>query len=167
MGYDYTKALKSEGQFDRNACWAASISWWTAAMSQNYKRVTQWQSELISKYDHLTNDEGAMPLTGIKTVCQSSEIRAELKFITPSSFKSNYTNIDLPMIIIFNYPKVGGTHMNVIFNQTNDTVMCMEPYSPFPGKDGQRTGKYVRRSLSFFANSEEIGIGYLPLSDYA
>ena len=45
------------------------------------------------------------------------------------------------------------------------TVNCMEPYHPFPGKDGQRTGVYVRRPLSFFSGSEEIGIGCLPLAD--
>lgn len=165
MGFDYTKILKPEGQFDRNACWAASISWWTAAMSQLYKRKTMWQSELITKFDHLTMEDGTMPLTGIRKVCESAEIRAELKYISPDTLKKDYSNIDSPMIIIFNYPKVGGTHMNVIFNQKDDTVACMEPYFPFPGKDGQRTGTYVRRQLNFFANSQEIGIAYLPLAD--
>jgi len=165
MGFDYTKVLKAEGQFDRNACWAASISWWTAAMAQLYKRKTMWQSELISKFDHLTNEDGSMPLAGIRKVCESAEVRAELKYITPASLKTDYTNIDSPMIIIFNYPKIGGTHMNVIFNQKDDTVACMEPYFPFPGKDGQRTGTYVRRPLNFFAGSQEIGIAYLPLAD--
>ena len=101
----------------------------------------------------------------IRRVCESSEVKAELKYISPSKLKSDYTDIDSPMIIIFNYPVVGGTHMNVIFNQKGDTVACMEPYFPFPGKDGQRSGIYVRRPLSFFANSQEIGIAYLPLAD--
>lgn len=165
MGFDYKKILRAEGQFDKNACWAASISWWTAAMSQNYKRKTMAQSELISKFDHLTGEDGAMPISGIRRVCESSEVKAELKYISPSKLKSDYTDIDSPMIIIFNYPVVGGTHMNVIFNQKGDTVACMEPYFPFPGKDGQRSGIYVRRPLSFFANSQEIGIAYLPLAD--
>ena len=165
MGFDYTKLIKAEGQFDKNACWAASISWWTWAMSQNYKRKTIWQKDLLVKFDELTNQDGSMPLVGIKTVCESAEIKAELKYISPASFKKDYKNIDLPMIIIFNYPTVGGTHMNVIFDQKGDTVMCMEPYFPFPGKDGQRTGTYVRRPTTFFANSQEIGIAYLPLAD--
>ena len=162
---DYTKLIKPEGQFDKNACWAASIAWWTAAMSQLYKRKTVWQSELISQFDHLTKEDGSMPLVGIRTVCESAEIRAELKYISPATLKKDYDKIDTPMIIIFNYPKIGGTHMNVIFDRKDDTVNCMEPYHPFPGKDGQRTGTYVRRPLSFFANSQEIGIGYLPLAD--
>ena len=30
---------------------------------------------------------------------------------------------------------------------------------------GERIGTYIRRPLSFFANSQEIGIGCLPLKD--
>jgi hypothetical protein len=56
--------------------------------------------------------------------------------------------------------------MNAIFNQKGSTVACMEPYFSYPGKDGQRKGAYVRRELSFFANSQEIGIGYLPMEDW-
>jgi hypothetical protein len=164
MGYDYTKKLTPTGQFDRNACWAASISWWTEAMMLNYKRKVTWQSELISQFDKYTNEDGSMPLSGIRKVCESAEIRIKLEYITPAAFKK-YTGIDLPMIIIFNYPLIGGTHMNVVFNQKGTTVACMEPYFPYPGKDGQRSGKYIRRDMSFFANSQEIGIGYLPLED--
>ncbi len=163
MGFDYTKILKPEGQFDKFACWAASISWWTAAMSQNYKRKTMWQSELITKFDSLTETDGSMSIPSIRKVCESAEVRAELKYINPATLKEY--NIDMPMIVIFNYPKIGGTHMNVIFNKQDSTVMCMEPYFPFPGTDGKRTGVYTRRPLSFFANSEQIGIGYLPLAD--
>ncbi len=164
MGYDYTKHVTPTGQFDKNACWAASISWWTEAMVLNYKRKYLSQSDLITKFDYLTNEDGSMPLSGVRRVCESSEVRIKLEYITPAALKK-YTNIDLPMILVFNYPTVGGTHMNVIFNQKNTTVACMEPYSPFPGKDGQRSGKYIRRDLSFFANSQEVGIGYLPLED--
>ncbi len=165
MGYEYNKHLNAEGQFDRNACWAASISWWTRALMLNYKRKITTQSELISQFDHLTNEDGSMPLSGIRRVCESAEIRIKLEYITPAAFKK-YTGIDTPMIIVFNYPLVGGTHMNAIFNQKGTTVACMEPYFPHPGKDGQRSGKYVRRDLSFFANSQEIGIGYLPMEDW-
>ena len=164
MGYEYNKHLPSEGQFDKNACWAASISWWTRAMMLNYKRKITTQSELISQFDFLCKDDGSMPLSGIRSVCESAEIRIKLQYITPASFKK-YTSIDLPMILVFNYPLVGGTHMNVVFNQKGTTVACMEPYHSYPGKDGQRTGKYIRRDMSFFANSQEIGVGYLPLED--
>jgi hypothetical protein len=150
MGYDYTKNLTPTGQFDRNACWAASISWWTEAMALNYKRKISWQSDLIQKFDKLTNEDGSMPLAGIRKVCESAEIRIKLVYMSPSTFQKSYTNIDLPMIVVFNYPVIGGTHMNVIFNQKQNTVACMEPYYPYPGKDGQRPGQYVRRAMSFY-----------------
>jgi hypothetical protein len=50
MGYEYNKHIGAEGQIDRNACWAASISWWTRAMMLNYKRKTSTQSKLISQW---------------------------------------------------------------------------------------------------------------------
>jgi hypothetical protein len=87
-----------------------------------------------------------------------------LKFITPDDLKA-YTSIDLPMLMIFNYPQVGGTHMNVIFNQKGTTVACMEPYYPLNPANGRFAGKYIRRDLSFFCNSPEVGVGYLPPED--
>ena len=56
--------------------------------------------------------------------------------------------------------------MNVIFDRQGDTVMCMEPFYPLIAtRTGERLGTYIRRPLNFFANSQEIGIGCLPLQD--
>jgi hypothetical protein len=42
----------------------------------------------------------------------------------------------------------------------------MEPFYPLVAKPtGERTGTYVRRPISFFAQTPEIGFGYLPLID--
>ncbi len=165
MGYDYTKKISPVGQFDQNACWAASISWWTRAMMENFKRKHMTQTELISKFNYLCDeDTGGMTLAGFRTVCGNAEIKINLEYISPTTFKK-YAGIDLPMIIVFNYPVIGGTHMNVVFNQKGSTVACMEPYFPFPGQDGKRSGKYIRRDMNFFANSQQIGVGSLPLED--
>ncbi len=164
MGYDYTKKLKPVGQADPTACWAASISWWTQAMSLNYKRSGKDQMDMIRDFGYLVTGNGTMSTSCIRRVCDNAEIRITLKFITPSDLKS-YTDIDSPMIIVFNYPSVGGTHMNVIFNQKGNTVACMEPYYPLNSPSGAFSGKYIRRPLSFFCNSPEVGVGYLPLED--
>ena len=164
MGYDYTKKLKPVGQADTTACWAASISWWTQAMSFHNKRRGQDQLEMMTKFSYLVAGNGTMPLSGIRRVCESAEIRITLEFVTPDYLKS-YEDIATPMLIVFNYPQVGGTHMNVIFNMKGTTVACMEPYYPLQSSTNLRTGKYIRRQLSFFCNSPEIGIGYLPLAD--
>lgn len=166
MGYDYTKKLKHHGQPDMNSCWATSISWWTKAMSLNFKRKSVEVGEMIGKFMHLCDSNGGMSISSIRKVCEDAEIRISLNYLSPDRFKS-YEGLDSPMIVIFNYPIIGGTHMNVIFDQKGSTVQCMEPYHPFPGTDGTRTGKFIRRNLSFFCNSQQIGVGYLPLSDVA
>lgn len=164
MGYDYTKKLQPVGQADPTACWAASISWWTQAMALHFKRRGQDQLDLMTKFSYLVAGNGTMPTSAIRRVCESAEIRITLKFITPDDLKA-YEDIATPMLIIYNYPQVGGTHMNVIFNQKGRTVACMEPYYPLNSPSGLRTGKYIRRDLSFFCNSPEVGVGYLPLED--
>jgi hypothetical protein len=166
MGYDYTKKLKPEGQIHGNACWAASISWWLRAMALVGKRRQLDQVEMIDKFSSYMDYSGGVSPKNIKRVCESAEVRIELKFVTPDVLKKDF-KFDSPCLIIFNYPKVGGTHMNVIFNQIGDTVACMEPFYPHPGEDGLRSGQYVRRPLAFFCNSPEVGVGYQPLSDFA
>jgi hypothetical protein len=165
MGYDYRKNLQSVGQNDSNACWAASLSWWLSAMMLNYKRKAMTQNELIGKFMDLSEDDGTLSISGFRKVCESAEVRMYLQYMSPSKFQADYTNIDQPLVIVFNYPVIGGTHMNVIFDQQGSTVCCMEPFFPYPGEDNKRTGQYVRRATSFFGNSQQIGIGCLPLAD--
>ncbi|MFO0916355.1 MAG: hypothetical protein U0795_25585 [Pirellulales bacterium] len=165
MGYDYRKNIQPVGQNDRNACWAASISWWLNAYSLHFKRRWLTQNDLLAKFTDKCLDDGSLPISQLRSVCESAEVRIDLAYMSPAKFRSDYETIDGPLLIVFNYPTVGGTHMNVIFDRQGGTVMAMEPYFPFPGRDGQRTGKYERRDLTFYANSTEIGIGRLPLAD--
>lgn len=164
MAYEYKNKISSTGQIHGNACWAASISWWLSAMSLHNKRRPKAQVDLINEFGELLDYSGAMSLKNIKKVCQSAEIRIDLRYVTPAALKKDY-NFSSPCLIIFNYPKVGGTHMNVIFNQSGDNVTAMEPFYPHPGEDGKRTGQYIQRPLSFYCNSEEVGVGVLPLAD--
>ena len=165
MGYDYSKKLRAEGQTHSNACWAASISWWTQAMALNYKRSWQSQLDLLAEFNQYTATAGAIFGAGIKAVCESAKVRIFLQYVSPARLKTDF-DFSSPSIIIYNYPAVGGTHMNVIFDQKGDTVMCMEPFYPMVAtRTGERLGTYIRRPLSFFANSQEVGIGCLPLQD--
>ena len=143
MGYDYRKKLQPVGQLDSNACWAASLSWWLSAMASNYKCRVQEQLALIGKFMNLCESDGAMTVPGFRKVCESAEIRLYLQYMSPAKFQQDYTNIDSPLVIVFNYPVIGGTHMNVVFDQQGSTVACMEPFYPYPGEDGKRTGRYV------------------------
>jgi len=104
MGYDYRKNLQAVGQNDRNACWAASLSWWLSAMALHYKRKSLTQNELISKFTSLCEDDGTLTIPGFRKVCESAEIRMYLQYMSPSKFQADYTNIDQPLVIVFNYP---------------------------------------------------------------
>ena len=59
-----------------------------------------------------------------------------------------------PVIIAFNYPTIGGTHMNVVFGYDGAgharKMTAMEPYHPHPGKDGNRTGAFLERTVDFY-----------------
>ena len=162
MSYDYRKKLTAEGQQHSNACWAASISWWMSAMALHGKRTAYTQTNLLADFNqHALAAGGSVSPTEMKKICESAKIRIELKFLPPAELKNS--GIDTPCIVIFKYPAAGGTHMNVIFDKQGDTVMCMEPFYPLQaGTDGTRKGTYVRRPLSFFAQTAEIGFGYLP-----
>lgn len=162
MGYDYRKKLQVEGQQHSNACWAASISWWMSAMALHGKRTAYTQTNLLADFNqHALAAGGSVSPKEMKKICESAKIRIELKFLPPAELKNS--SIDTPCIVIFKYPAAGGTHMNVIFDKQGDTVMCMEPFYPLTAlPTGERTGTYVRRPLSFFAQTAEIGFGYLP-----
>ena len=160
MGFDFTKIVTPIGQFDQNACWAASLSWWTWAMAMGLdKRKFMSQMDLIKKFNNLCDENtGGMTKSGIRSICDSAEIRINLTYTGSADFKK-FKNINMPMFIIFNYPVISGTHMNIIFNQKGNTVACMEPYYPYPGKDGRRSGRYIRRDLGFFCSGPQVGIG--------
>lgn len=168
MGYDYRGKLPPEGQVHLNACWAATISWWTQAMALNYnRRARQSQYDLLAEFNHLTANCGSIYGTGIRQVCESPKIKMFLQYVAAGRLKTDF-DFGSPAVIIFNYPAAGGTHMNVVFDQQADSVMCMEPFYPLTAtRDGIRSGTYIRRPLGFFANSAEVGIGCLPLKDSA
>jgi len=167
MGYDYRKRLKPEGQQHSNACWAASLSWWLSAMALNGKRTYYSQTDLLADFNHhALAAGGSVSPKEMKKICESARIRMDLTFMAPSVLKES--TLSSPCIIIFKYPAAGGTHMNVIFDKEGDTVMCMEPFYPLiASSTGVRTGIYIRRPLSFFAQTPEIGFGYRPLRDHA
>ena len=134
-------------------------------MALNYKRTWQNQFDLLAEFNQYTATAGAIFGSGIRTVCESAKIRIFLQYVSPARLKTDF-DFGSPAVIIYNYPAAGGTHMNVIFDQKGDTVMCMEPFYPLvAARAGDRSGTYIRRPLSFFANSQEIGIGCLPLQD--
>lgn len=164
MATDYSK-LKAEGQFDKFACWAACLSWWLRALGDGKPALSQ--AQLISEFNNLCDDNGALPPSKFKhNVCTDARFKISMNFFSVSWYRQQGLPIlDLPVIVVYNYPDVGGTHMNVIFDKQWSpgniyTYNCMEPYFPMDAKDGKRSGTYVRRATSHFLNSQEIGLAW-------
>lgn len=142
------------------ACWAACTSWWLKALGGGRPQLSQM--DLIVQYTKHCDETGGMPhnyfMNGL-----AKEPRFMMKSAySPTSMFANSPLIlgDRPVIIVFTYPQVGGTHMNVLFDQDKDkrTVTAMEPFHPFPGTDGARTGQFVERPETFFLKGSVIGL---------
>jgi hypothetical protein len=71
MGLRLHEKIKGGGQQHSNACWAASISWWTAAMSLHYKRTIYAQTELLAEYGSFPCSAAAEPAASRKIVLKN------------------------------------------------------------------------------------------------
>jgi len=157
---DYTQT-KAIGQFDKNSCWAACLSWWLKAVGDGRPALSQLN--LIAEFDKYCDPDtgGLSPKAFKDVVSKDARFKMSMSYFTASKFVGAGLPIgDTPIIVIYNYPTIGGTHMNVVFEKRDGTVNCMEPYFPYPGKDGNRTGKFERRPTSHFLNSPEIGLAW-------
>lgn len=169
MGYDYSTKLNAIGQPDSMGCWYTCISWWLKAMAVNSKRRALDPLEVYTKFQSVVGDGwnklgGGLSKEKLIKIGKDQAVRMTFDFHTPETFKTKMA-IDVPVLVIFNYPGAGGTHMNALFNQTGDEVWSMEPYYPLSAEDGKRTGKYIKRKMSFFTTGAEVGVGYCPLGD--
>ncbi|MBX3500086.1 MAG: hypothetical protein KF889_11620 [Alphaproteobacteria bacterium] len=150
------KSVPAIGQFDRMACWAACLAWWLKAVKDG--RPSWTQSQVISEYDkHTEADGGFNPQTLIDVFKNDSRLKISAGVFKTSQYRGRGLPLgDKPVMIAYNHPQAG-THMNVLFGQVNRDVIAMEPYHPYPGKDGQRTGIFVDRNVDFFIkNSPNI-----------
>jgi len=166
VGFDYSVKLKPEGQLDDTSCWAACMSWWLSAMVLSSRRRGLPQGELLNLGRPYVNPDGGVGPRSLTRLAKLDAIRMDVRYVPPGSLLTDYASIDQPLLIVFNYPEAGGTHMNVIFDQKGKSVCCMEPYYPLTvDVKAKRTGKYFRRDLTFFNKSAEIGIGCLPAAE--
>lgn len=143
------KSVPTVGQNDGMACWAACLAWWLKAVKDG--RPSWTQNQVIKEYDKHTDDTGGFPPQKLIDVF-SKDTRLK---ISAGVFKTNQYKFrglpigEKPVIIAYNHPSAG-THMNVIFGQSGRDLFAMEPYHPYPGKDGQRTGSFIERNVDFF-----------------
>lgn len=148
------------GQNDKFSCWAACLAWWLKAVGGG--RPSWTQNRIIAEYDKHTDGDGGFPPARIRDVWLADQ---RLKMMVGTFNSRDFWDKPLPIgkrpeLIAFVHPEAG-THMNVVFNPMGRTVMAMEPYFPYPGSDGRRTGQILERSMDFyvkdnFARSHEI-----------
>jgi hypothetical protein len=165
MANDY-RSVPAEGQFDQFSCWAACLAWWLRAVRGG--RPSWNQAAIISEYNKYCGDDGSFPPEEIMRVWQGdARLKMSCGVFKTSEYRFARLPLgDSPVMIAFNYPLVGGTHMNVVFgldSQMNARKLtAMEPYFPYPGTDGRRTGRFEERTADFYIKESPNIILFWP-----
>jgi len=153
MTGDY-RTIPPEGQFDPFSCWAACLAWWLKAVKDG--RPSWNQAAILHEYTKYCDDDGGFPAEKILEVWPA-DTRLKISGGVFKTDKYRFARLplgDLPVIVAFNYPDIGGTHMNVLFGldgQMNARKLtAMEPYFPYPGINGKRTGRFEDRTCDFY-----------------
>jgi hypothetical protein len=142
-------AIPPVGQIDAMSCWAACLTWWLKAVGNG--RPAWTQTHIIAEYTKFTDEEGGFPPPKILEVWQAdSRLRLEGGIFQSQRYWHQGLPLgQTPVMIAFRHPQAG-THMNVVFDQHGRTLQAMEPFFPFPGQNGKRTGRILERSVDFY-----------------
>jgi hypothetical protein len=157
MGSRY-RYVRSEGQEDKNACWAACLVWWLRAT--NKKRMEQWELMSSDEYSDLwfkLDQGGTISEDGLKKIM--TDTRWEMthqKLELGSQLDYGVINAHLnfgPIYIGYNDVVVGGNHVNIIYdvhgNESYPQVSVMEP-AYRKKADGTFKGKHLTRGLTYY-----------------
>lgn len=157
--YNY-KSVPTVGQNDNMSCWAACLSWWLKAVQDG--RPAWTQNKIIQEFDKYTQDDGGFdPMNLIDVFSKDTRLKISANVFKTDDYRFKGLPLgNKPVIIAFNHPD-GGTHMNVLFGQVKRDLFAMEPYFPYPGRDGQRTGQFVERNVDFYTGkSPNVILGW-------
>ena len=175
--------IPPEGQMDTNACWAASLAWWTRAVPAV---LSLTQNQLIVAGAAKANADGTLDAQVIlRFLASQSALRAEL--IKPERLVPYLAAGRLPMIIGFRSGPMGG-HVNVIhrYDAAKGTVTVMEPWFPDPvgnpeytmdtsgsmpdfrskktDKSFKFTGAHLVRPITYYSNTNRALNGTLVVA---
>jgi hypothetical protein len=152
---DYT-STPSVGQLHDNSCWAASLTWF---LRQDTGGRPSWtQAEIIKQYRRAQEVGSGALLADCIVNLWADDQRLRMSTRLHATPDAELTSLPLgtkPVCIAFKHV-TGFAHMNVIWSLGGDDVMCMEPYWPFPGANGKRTGRFVQRKLEHFNYGDNI-----------
>ncbi len=147
----YYRSLKAEKQEDPRSCWAASLAWWLRA-TVNRPRYEQY--ELIDEYTNLWIDgDGTITRKGLFDIVTDFRWQMTTQWIQSRQLSPDIIREHLlggPIYIGYFEPRVGGNHVNVIYDilGTDDhpRVNAMEPNG----------GKHKTRNISRYQNGGEL-----------
>jgi len=150
------------GQLDPYACWAACLKWWYWAA----KSVKKSQRKLIDKYNHLSDEYGAMDNSAIEFIIVDNDMYPW----TPAR-ASELTFGELqkmlgwgPVFIAYTETSTNKKHVNVMYellgNESNAMVRVMEPQAVDNG-DWTYTGLHMIKRLSEFNARDTVFCGTL------
>lgn len=142
---DYS-TIPSIGQLHENSCWAACLAWF---LKQDTDGRPSWtQKQILDIYWRSLDSNGAMiPEYMVQAWRNDTRLRmSTLVYPTPNASLYSLPIGSKPVCIAFKH-LTGFAHMNVIWKATETAVWCMEPYWPLPGKNGKRTGRFVKREI--------------------
>ncbi len=153
-------SVPSIGQLHENSCWAACLAWFLKA-SPGSGRPSWTQQEIIKTYWRSTDTSGGLFGTYLANLwSDDTRLRMATRVhATPDAELSGLPLGNKPVCIAFKHI-TGFAHMNVIWKIDDRTVMCMEPYWPFPGADGKRTGRMVRRDIEHFNYGDNVVLAW-------
>ena len=155
------RTVPAIGQLHDNSCWAACLAWFLKA--QPGGRPSWTQARAIQEYERATDsDTGALRDEAVLKGWRSDTRlkMATMLFETPDPELADLPLGTRPVCIAFRH-LTGFAHMNVIW-RAEDTgyIQCMEPFWPFPGTDGKRTGRFVKRTFEHFNFGDRVVLAW-------
>lgn len=152
-------SVPSIGQAHENSCWAACLAWFLKADTEG--RPAWTQAEIMNIYRRSLDGNGAM-IAEYMVQAWKNDTRLRMNtrvHPTPDPELDSLPLGSKPVCIAFKH--MGGfAHMNVIWKLEGRRVMCMEPYWPFPGQNGKRTGRMVARDLDHFNFGDNVVLAW-------
>ncbi len=160
--------FKSEGQDDKNACWAACLVWWLRAT--NKRKIEQWEIMSDDQYSDLWNPQqggdGTIQEAGMSKVVKDGRWQMDYEKVENAK---NFSYATLSSHLAYGPVYIGykdlvsnGNHVNVIYNlfgpEQYAQVSVMEPGHK-KKSNGKFEGKHLTRSLNYYRNSGIIILG--------
>lgn len=160
------RTIPPVGQTDQYACWAACLTWWLKALQDG--RPSWSQMQIIAEYDKYCDDSGGFPPEKLLDVWpKDNRLKISGGVFPTAAYRTGRLPLgEKPVMIGFNYPTIGGSHMNVLFDYSSQmnarNLTAMEPYFPYPGQDGRRTGAMMDRTVDFYIKDSRNIILFWP-----